>query len=61
MGTFAIKDIHTVLESTADARNFSTALLAEGQAELANLLQSEPTPTEAMKDLRRLPRLKVRE
>ena len=39
----------------------SIALFAEGQAQLAKLLQSQPTPTEAMKDLRSLPRLKVRE
>ncbi|MYM33707.1 DUF1778 domain-containing protein [Duganella sp. FT50W] len=37
------------------------ALSAKGQIELANLLQHQPAPTDAMQELRRQPRLKVRE
>lgn len=37
------------------------ALSANGQAKLVEMLQSQPEPTQAMKDLRKLPRLKVRE
>lgn len=36
-------------------------LSAEGQARLASLLLEGASPTAAMEDLRRLPRLKVRE
>jgi uncharacterized protein (DUF1778 family) len=39
----------------------SIALSIEGQEKLANILQSEHKPSEAMKKLRSLPRLKVRE
>ncbi|MCX7256968.1 MAG: DUF1778 domain-containing protein [Polaromonas sp.] len=35
-------------------------LSAEGQLQLARLLQTQPEPTEAMKALRQQPRLKVR-
>ena len=37
------------------------ALSAQGQANLVRLLQSQPEPTEEMKELRRRPLLKVRE
>jgi uncharacterized protein (DUF1778 family) len=39
----------------------SIALSAEGQAKLANLLQSKPAQTKDMKKLRSLSRLEVRE
>jgi uncharacterized protein (DUF1778 family) len=37
------------------------AMSAEGQARLADLLRSQPVPTEAMRELRNMPRLEVRE
>ena len=49
-------------EARAIMRDHTTInLSAEGQAKLIKLIQSQPAPTEAMKQLRRLPRLKVRE
>lgn len=36
------------------------ALSAEGQGRLVELLQQQPEPTDAMKEFRQLPRLKVR-
>jgi uncharacterized protein (DUF1778 family) len=36
------------------------ALSAQGQANLVSMLQAQPLPNEAMKELRKLPRLKVR-
>ncbi|MEN9461336.1 MAG: hypothetical protein RIS84_1356 [Pseudomonadota bacterium] len=36
------------------------ALSDEGQRRLAEILQTQPEPTEAMKEFRQLPRLKVR-
>jgi uncharacterized protein (DUF1778 family) len=43
-------------------RDHSTiALSASGQAELARILQTPAEPTQAMKELRAMPRLEVRE
>lgn len=39
----------------------SIQLSVQGQAQLASVLQKPAAPTEAMKELRRLPRLKVHE
>jgi uncharacterized protein (DUF1778 family) len=39
----------------------SIQLSVQGQAQLASVLQTPVAPTEAMKELRRTPRLKVRE
>lgn len=38
----------------------TTALSEEGQRRLADILQAQPEPTEAMNEFRQLPRLKVR-
>ena len=49
-------------EARAIMRDHATITLStQGQAKLVQLLQSQPAPTEAMKELRSLPRLKVRE
>ena len=51
----AVEKARTVLKEHA-----AIALSAEGQRRLAEILQEPPEPTEAMKEFRQLPRLKVR-
>ncbi|QEI08826.1 DUF1778 domain-containing protein [Pigmentiphaga aceris] len=48
-------------QARATLQNHSIITLsAEGQARLVELLHAQPEPTEAMKALRKLPRLKTR-
>lgn len=55
MLTCVVEKARAVLKEHA-----TTTLSEEGQRRLADILQAQPEPTEAMKEFRQLPRLKVR-